>query len=279
MACDKKIVNRLKRAEGQLRGIQKMIEENLLQEINFDNIPNYANIDDEFKNQTYDKNNEYSVPYFWGTLGIVYNKDKVTTPVTSWDALWDKNYERQIIMMDSSRDAIGLSLKRLGYSLNSRDENELNEAKDELIAQKSLIWAYQMDETKDIMINGEASLAVMYSGDAADAMNSASNLEYVIPEEGSNIFIDAMVIPKNAENKENAEKFINFMLDVDNAARNASIGYSTPISAAKEKLEDSLKNNKAAYPDAKNIEGLETFRDPADMLDTYDQIWQDVKSN
>lgn len=259
--------------------IERMKNEDMLQTINFDNIPNYQNIDDQFKNQTYDENNEYSVPYFWGTLGIVYNKDKVTSPVTSWDSLWDKNYERQIIMMDSSRDAIGLSLKRLGYSLNSRDIDELNQAKEELIAQKPLVWAYQMDETKDIMVNGEASLAVMYSGDAADAMNSAPYLEYVIPEEGSNIFIDAMVIPKNAQNKENAEKFINFMLDVDNAASNASIGYSTPISAAKEKLEDELKNNKAAYPDQDKLNGLETFRDPADLLDTYDQIWQDVKSN
>lgn len=261
--------------------IERMKNEGMLQPINFENVPNYANVDDTFKNQTFDENNEYSAPYFWGTLGIVYNKEMVQEPVTSWDILWDDKYENQIIMMDSSRDSIGVALKKLGYSLNSKNESELEEAKQELIAQKPIVRAYLMDETKDMMKNGEAALAVMYSGDAADAISENPNLEYVIPQEGSNIFIDAMVIPANATNKENAEKFINFMLDVNNAAQNASIGYSTPISAAKQLLDDDMKNNEAAYPDQATLDALdlETFRDPAEMLERYDSIWQDVKSN
>lgn len=256
--------------------IERMIKEEMLQKINFDNVPNYANVDAEFKGQGFDPNNEYSVPYFWGTLGIVYNTELVKEEITSWDALWDEQYKNQIIMMNSSRDAIGISLMRLGYSLNSDNKDQLEEAKQELIKQRPLVRAYLMDETKDIIKNGEVAIAVMYSGDAADAISENPNLRYVIPEKNSNIFIDAMVIPSNAENKENAEKFINFMTDAKNAAKNAAIGYSTPISAAKELLEDDMKNNKASYPEAKMLEGLETFKDPAELLETYDSIWQDV---
>lgn len=256
--------------------IERMVKEGMLQKINYDNVPNYANIDEEFKGQNFDPNNEYSVPYFWGTLGIVYNTELVNEEIKDWNALWDQKYENKIIMMNSSRDAIGISLMRLGYSLNSDNHDQLEEAKQALIEQRPLVRAYLMDETKDIVKNGEVAIAVMYSGDAADAINENENLKYVIPEKNSNIFIDAMVIPSNAENKENAEKFINFMTDVKNAAKNASIGYSTPISASKELLEDDLKNNPASYPANEMLEGLETFKDPADLLETYDSIWQDV---
>lgn len=259
--------------------IERMVNEGMLQKIDFNNIPNYKNIDDTFKQQAYDPNDEYSVPYFWGTLGIVYNTDLVDEEITSWDALWDEKYSGQIIMMDSSRDALGISLVRLGYSLNSRDKDELVQARDELIKQKSLVRAYQMDETKDLMVNGEAALAVMYSGDAALAMSEADNLKYVIPKEGSNIFLDAMVIPANAQNKENAEAWINFMSDVDHSAQNAMIGYSTPISASKEKLPSEFKDNLAAYPAQDDIKDLEVFQDPSDMVDVYDSYWQEVKSH
>ncbi len=259
--------------------IEKMIKEDMLQKIDFANIPNYENIDEEFKDKEFDPNNEYSVPYFWGTLGLVYNSDNVKENIDSWNALWDAKYKDDIIMMDSSRDAIGLSLVRLGYSLNSEDEKELNQAKEELAKQKELVRAYQLDQTRDIMINGEANLAVMYSGDAALAISEAPNLRYAIPKEGSNIFIDSMVIPKNAENKENAEAFINFMIEEHNAAQNASIGYSTPITKAKDLLEDSMRNNPASYPDLSGHKNLETFRDPGEKVKIYDDIWQSIIAN
>lgn len=259
--------------------IEKMIKEDMLQKIDFKNIPNYSNIDDEFKNKPFDSKNEYSVPYFWGTLGLVYNTDRVKDDIDSWNALWDQKYKDKIIMMDSSRDAIGMALIKLGYSMNSENAKELNKAKEELIKQKTYVRAYQLDQTKDIMINGEADLAVMYSGDAALAINEASNLKYVIPKEGSNIFIDSMVIPKNAENKANAEAFINFMLEEHNASQNASIGYSTPISKAKKYLDDKMKNNPASYPDLSKHKNLETFKDPGDKVKIYDDIWQSIIAN
>lgn len=259
--------------------IEKMIKEDMVQKINFENIPNYKNIGEEFKNQTFDPNNEYSVPYFWGTLGLVYNSENVSEEIDSWDALWNSKYKDKIIMMESSRDAIGISLLRLGYSMNSTNDQELEKAKAELLKQKPLVRAYQFDETRDIMINGEADLTVMYSGDASYAIKEAPNLRYVIPKEGSNIFIDSMVIPKNAKNKENAEKFINFMLDPENAAKNASIGYSTPVTKARDLLPEEDRKDKTSYPDLSLHKNLETFRDPGEKVKVYDKIWQDIISD
>ena len=259
--------------------IQRMIKEDMVQKLDFNNIPNYKNIDEDFKNKAFDPTNEYSVPYFWGTLGMVYDSEKTGGPVDSWDALWDEKYKGEVIMMDSSRDSIGVALVKLGYSLNSKDPKELEEAKQLLIKQRPLVSAYLMDETKDIMKNGEATFAVMYSGDAVDVVNESPNMKYVVPKEGSNVFIDAMVVLKNAQHKENAEKFINFMLDPENAAQNAKIGYSSPISAAVEKLPSELKDNKAGYPDKASLKNLETFEDPGDAVEIYDQIWQDVKNS
>lgn len=257
--------------------IEKMVNENMLQKIDTSKLTNYSAIGKEFLGKEHDKTNEYSVPYFWGTLGIVYNTKLVKEDITSWDALFDEKYKGQIIMMDSSRDSIGIALKKLGYSLNSRNEKELNEAKDLLVKQFPLVKAYLMDETKDVMKNGEAMMAVMYSGDAADAIAANKDLKYVIPKEGSNIFFDAMVIPANAENYDNALKFIDFMTKPENAAQNAQIGYSTAVSAAIELLPDEMKNNKVAYPDTASLKDLEVFRDPGEFVSTYDQIWQFVK--
>ena len=146
--------------------IERMIEEDMLEKVNFENIPNMKYIDDKFKNLAYDPTNEYSVPYMWGTVGIIYNKTMVNEPVDSWDILWDEKYAKQIFMLDSSRDSIGVALKKLGYSLNSRDEKELEEAKNELIKQKPLVLSYMGDDIKDAMVAGQAALAVVWSGDA-----------------------------------------------------------------------------------------------------------------
>lgn len=257
--------------------IEKMINENLLQKIDFNNIPNYELIDDQFKNLDYDPNNEYSVPYMWGTVGILYNKTMVDDPVDSWDILWNEKYSGQIFMLDSQRESIGVALQKLGYSLNTRDTNELAQAKQALIEQKPLVLAYVGDEVKDKMIGGEAALAVVWSGDAIYCKKENPDLEYVIPKEGSNFWFDAMAIPVTAKNKEAAEKFINYMCETEVAFKNTDyIGYSTPHIGAKEMLDEDLKNDRAAYPLPEDIANCEIYKDLGDFVSEFDKAWTEI---
>ena len=264
--------------------IQKMIDNDLLQELNWDNIPNAkANIGAQYYEQSeaFDPGNRYAVPYCWGTVGILYNKTMVDKPVTSWSILWDEKYADSILMQDSVRDLFMVGLKSLGYSMNSTDENELNEAKDLLIQQKPLVQAYVIDQVRDKMIGNEAALGVIYSGEAIFTQRENPDLEYVIPKEGTNVWIDSWVIPKNAENVENAEKFIDFMCRGDIALLNFDyITYSTPNTAAQALIEDDdIRNSKIAFPDLSQYDGLETFSflgDDADAL--YNDLWKEIKS-
>ena len=264
--------------------IQKLIENDLLQEINFDNIPNVKNIGQQYfdQSQEFDPENKYSIPYCFGTVGILYNKTMVDDPVDSWSILWDEKYADNILMQDSVRDAFGATLKYLGYSLNSTDLDELTEAKNLLIEQKPLVQAYVIDQVRDKMIGGEAALGVIYSGEAIFTQRENPDLEYVIPKEGTNVWIDSWVIPKNAPNKENAEKFIDFMCRGDVALKNFEyITYSTPNDAARDLIEDEdLKNSKIAFPDLSQYSGLETYTylgEDGDSL--YNDMWKEVKSN
>ena len=264
--------------------IQRMIENDLLSEINFDNIPNLKNIGKQYLEQSrqFDPENKYSVPYCWGTVGILYNKMMVDEPVDSWSILWDPKYKDNILMQDSVRDAFGVTLKYLGYSLNSMDLDELTEAKNLLIEQKPLVQAYVIDQVRDKMIGNEAALGVIYSGEAIYTQKENPNLEYVIPKEGSNIWIDSWVIPKNAEHKENAEKFINFLCRPDIALMNFEyITYSTPNEAARELIEDeSIRNSEIAFPDLSKYDNLETFQYLGTEADqVYGDLWNKVKSS
>lgn len=264
--------------------IQRMIENDLLSEINFDNIPNLKNIGKQYLEQSrqFDPENKYSVPYCWGTVGILYNKVMVDEPVDSWSILWDPKYKDNILMQDSVRDAFGVTLKYLGYSLNSTDLDELTEAKNLLIEQKPLVQAYVIDQVRDKMIGNEAALGVIYSGEAIYTQKENPNLEYVIPKEGSNIWIDSWVIPKNAEHKENAEKFINFLCRPDIALMNFEyITYSTPNEAARELIEDeSIRNSEIAFPDLSKYDNLETFQYLGTEADqVYGDLWNKVKSS
>ena len=264
--------------------IQKMIDNDLLQELNWDNIPNAkANIGAQYYEQSeaFDPGNRYAVPYCWGTVGILYNKTMVDEPVTSWSILWDEKYADSILMQDSVRDLFMVGLKSLGYSMNSTDEKELNEAKDLLIQQKPLVQAYVIDQVRDKMIGNEAALGVIYSGEAIFTQRENPDIEYVIPKEGTNVWIDSWVIPKNAENVENAEKFIDFMCRGDIALLNFDyITYSTPNTAAQALIEDDdIRNSKIAFPDLSQYDGLETFSylgDDADAL--YNDLWKEIKS-
>lgn len=259
--------------------IEKMIREDMLLKLNMDNIPNISKVEESLLSPDYDPNNEYSIPYMWGTVGILYNTTMVDDVVDSWDILWDEKYEDQIIMINSQRDTLAVALKRLGYSMNTRNVAELEEARDSLIEQKPLVYAYLGDQVKDTMIAGEAALAVVYSGDAVYMIRENPDLDYALPEEGTNLWYDSMVIPSAAKNKEGAEAFINFMTRPDIAAKNADyIGYSSPIPEAIEMLPEDLKNSKVAYPDPEIIENTEVFKDPADIVEVYDRIWTELNS-
>ncbi len=263
--------------------IQKMIENDLLAEINFDNIPNSTNIGTQYWTQSkqFDPDNKYSVPYCWGTVGILYNKTMVDEPITSWSVLWDEKYADNILMQDSVRDAFMVALSYAGHSINSTDPTQLEEARDLLIKQKPLTQAYVIDQVRDKMIGGEAAIGVIYSGEAIYTQRENPDLEYVIPEEGTNIWIDSWVIPKNAENIENAEKFIDYMCRADIALKNFDyITYSTPNDAAKELIEDEdIKNSPIAFPDLSQYK-LSTFSYLGEEMDEYyNQLWKEVKSN
>ena len=263
--------------------IQRMIENDLLAEINYDHIPNLKYIGDNYMKMSrqFDPENKYSGPYLWGTVGILYNKKMVDEPVDSWGILWDKKYEDSILMQDSVRDAFAVALKYLGYSLNSTDLDELEAAKNLLIEQKPLVQAYVIDQVRDKMIGGEAALGVIYSGEALYCQQENPDLDYVIPKEGTNIWIDSWVIPKNAKNVENAEAFINFLCRPDIAKMNFDyITYSIPNTAGRDLIDDeSLRNSPIAFPDDSKLENCETFRFLGDDNDAlYNRLWREIKS-
>lgn len=263
--------------------IQKMIENDLLAEINFDNVPNYKNIDPNYYKQSkeFDPENRYSIPYCVGTVGILYNKSMVEEPVDSWNILWNEKYADNILMQDSVRDAFMVALKKLGYSMNSTNEKELVKAKEALIQQKPLTQAYVVDQVRDKMIGNEAAIGVIYSGEAIYSQRENENLEYVIPKEGTNVWIDSWCILKNAPNKKNAEKFINFLCRPDIALMNFEyITYSTPNMEARKLIEDEdIRNSEIAFPDLSQYSKLETFQylgEDADKM--YNALWKEVKS-
>ena len=263
--------------------IQKMLDNDLLAEINYDNIPNVKNIGQAYmdKSREFDPENKYSVPYCWGTVGILYNKTMVDEPIDSWSVLWDDKYRDNILMQDSVRDAFGVTLKYLGYSLNSTDLDELTAAMNLLIEQKPLVQAYVVDQVRDKMIGNEAAIGVIYSGEAIYTQKENPDLEYIIPKEGSNIWIDSWVIPKNAENKENAEAFINFLCRPEIALMNFDfITYSTPNTEARKLIEDEeIRNSTIAFPEDSELEHCETFHYLGDEADAvYMELWNKVKS-
>lgn len=264
--------------------ISKMIQNDLLAEINYDNIPNAkVNIGAQYYEQSkgFDPDNKYSVPYCWGTVGILYNKTMVDEPITSWAQLWDEKYTDDILMQDSVRDAFMVAQKRNGFSMNTTDPEELEQTRDSLIEQKPLVQAYVIDQVRDKMIGGEAAIGVIYSGEAIYTQWENPDLVYVIPEEGTNVWIDSWVILKGAPNMKNAEKFIDFMCRGDIALKNFEyITYSTPNEAAQALItDDSIRNSEIAFPDLSKYNNLETFSylgEEAERL--YNELWKEVKA-
>lgn len=266
--------------------IQRMIQKDMLAEINFDNIPNAVQTMDHLLNPDYDPENKYSIPYMWGTVGILYDTTKIPDPDRSWSILWDTQYQNEVFMMDSIRDSFGVTLKYLGYTVNSTDIPSLFQTRDKLIEQKKLgvVKAYQVDETKDKMVAGEGSLAVMWSGDAMYAIDLNEDLDYFVPREGSNVWVDGAVIPKTTKNKENAETFINFLCRPDIAAMNwYYIMYSTPNKGAVEVLESEYDydytGNHVVNPSDETLATCEFFQDISeDFLSVYEALWMDLKN-
>ncbi|OTP10082.1 spermidine/putrescine ABC transporter substrate-binding periplasmic protein PotD [Enterococcus sp. 10A9_DIV0425] len=260
--------------------IQKMIEEKLVLPLDHRKIIGLNNIDDRFLNLDFDPNNRYSIPYFWGTLGIVYN-DKVFSEdeIQHWNDLWKPQLKDSLMLIDGAREVIGFSLNSLGYSLNSKDMDQLLEASRKLNKLTPNVKAIVADEIKMYMINEEASVAVTFSGEAADMMYENEHLHYVIPTEGSNLWFDNIVIPKTAKNQEGAYDFINFMLEPENAAQNAEyIGYSTPNKAAKALLPKEISEDEQFYPSDETISHLEVYENLGPKyLGIYNDLFLEFK--
>jgi spermidine/putrescine transport system substrate-binding protein len=260
--------------------ISRLIEEGMLEKLDFNNIPNFDNIDERYKNLEYDPANEYSVPYTWGVVGLIYNTSMIDDEITSWGALFDPKYSGQILQFDNSRDAMATALFHLGYSVNTTDEAELNEAYELLVQQKTILQGYVMDQIYDKLEGGEAAIGPYYAGDALLMMENNPDLAFVVPEEGTNLFVDAMCIPKGAVNKENAELFINFMCDTDIALKNMAVTcYATPVRTAYEALDEETRSNEIMFPKDDVLNRCQIYKNlPQETLNLYDQLWVKLKS-
>ncbi|MDO4753994.1 MAG: spermidine/putrescine ABC transporter substrate-binding protein, partial [Bacillota bacterium] len=263
--------------------IEKMIKEDMLLPLDFSKIANYKNIDPEFieKTRAFDPENKYSVPYFWGTVGIAYNGNTITEEIDSWTVLWDEKYSKRFTMLDSQRDAIMVALKVLGYSMNTRSEEELKAAQELLVKQKPHVLAYAGDNVKDMLISGETDMAVVWSGEASNVIAEYPHIKYALPKEGTNLWFDNIVIPKASKNVEAAHAFIDFLCRGDIGKRNCDeVGYSTCNMETMKLLDESLMDTTYAYPKKEwYLDKSEVFVDPGDFIKVYDRIWTEIKAD
>lgn len=259
--------------------IEKMKEEKLLVKLDHSKINGLENIDERFLNQSFDTGNQYSIPYFWGTLGIIYNDQMISTPPEHWNDLWDSQYRNGLMLIDGAREVMGLSLNSLGYSLNSKNDEELIAASNHLKQLMPNVKAIVADEIKMYMIQNEAKAAVTFSGEASEMLAENEHLHYVIPTEGSNLWFDNMVIPKTVKNKAGAYAFINFMLEPENAAKNAEyIGYSTPNKVAKALLPKEIASDEQFYPSDAVLKNLEVYQNlGSKYLERYNDLFLEFK--
>ncbi|UII56457.1 ABC transporter substrate-binding protein [Cytobacillus spongiae] len=260
--------------------IEKMQDENLLLPIDHSKLSNLAYIDPRFMDLSFDPENKFSIPYFWGTVGILYNPSMLEGKViTGWNDLWDPSLKNEILLIDGAREIMGMGLNSLGYSLNDRDKEHLLEAKAKLSTLTPNIKAIVGDEIRMLMENEEAAIGLVWSGTAAELMWDNEYLDYVVPEEGSNLWFDNMVIPKTAKNVEAAHQFINFVLDPEVAAQNTEyVGYSTPNKEALKFLPEEIVNDKRFYPDPELTEKLEVYENLGNqMLAYYNELYLEFK--
>lgn len=268
--------------------ISRMVDEDMLEEINLDNIPNFDYINPTFVNPDYDKENKFSIPYTWGTVGIIYNYERLGFDPDSWNIMWDSEFSGDILQFSNSKDVMGIGLIRLGYDINTENKKQLDEAAQELKAQKPLIQAYVMDQIFDKMQNNEAAIAPYYAGDAVNMIAANPSLRFMIPKEGSVRFVDAMVIPKitsktpqSLKRKEAAEMYINFLNEPNIAAANIEfIQYSTANTGAYELLDEEIQNNFIIYPDDETLSRTKNFVNLSDEINLYtDKLWTEIMSS
>lgn len=261
--------------------IERMIEEDMVLPLDYSKIEGMDHLVQDFLDLPFDSANQYSVPYFWGTLGIIYNEKMIDADaIHSWEDLWDPAYENNILLIDGAREILGLTLQNLGYSLNSKDPAELDAARDKLITLAPNVKAIVADEIKMYMIQEEAPLAVTFSGEAADMMWENENLNYVLPEEGSNLWFDSMVIPKTTQNVDGAHAFISFMLRPENAALNAEyIGYSSPNQTAiEEYIDEEIVEDEQFYPALEALDELEVYENLGlELIGIYNDLFLKFK--
>lgn len=260
--------------------ISRMVEEDMLEPLNFDNIPNFSDIDPTLKNPEYDPENLYSVPYMWGMLGVIYNSKTVTESVDSWGIMFDQAYAGQILMFNNPRDAIGIALKYLGYSYNTTNEAEIKAAVDLLIQQKPLVQSYVMDDIFDKLQGDVAAIGAYYYGDYLTMAEVNPDLAFALPQEGTNRYVDAMCVLKGSQNKDNAEAFINFMCTTDVGVKNVEeTWYSTPLLSVMDALDAQVAGDPYAYPDESTVAQTEIFRNlPPETLTLYNNEWLRLKN-
>lgn len=261
--------------------IERLIDEDMLQKIDFSNIPNYKYIDEKYKGLYFDPKDEYSVPYNVGMVGLIYNTKMVKEAPTSWSVMWDEQYKGEVLMFDNPRDAFGIAQKLLGQSFNTTDEAEWRAAADKLKAQKPILQGYVMDDIFRKMESGEAAIAPYYAGDFITMHSNNPDLAFVYPQEGVNIFVDSICIPKNAKNKAAAEAYINFLLDPDIAVENANyLGYATPNTAVLTREDYELKGNEYLYPEDQKMPKTEYFYNlPQKTLTLMTDLWSELKAS
>ncbi|WP_175073310.1 PotD/PotF family extracellular solute-binding protein [Terribacillus sp. AE2B 122] len=260
--------------------IEKMKEEDLLLPIDHSKVPNLKNIDSRFMDLAFDPGNEYSVPYFWGTVGIVYNTKQIDgIEFNSWEDLWNPALKNEIVLIDGAREIVGMGLNSLHYSLNDTDPERLQEAYDKLVSLKPNVRALLGDENKLLMASGEVSIGITWSGDASEIMAENEDLDYVVPEEGSNLWFDNMVIPKTAKNIDAAHEFINFMLDPKIAAQNTEyVSYSTPNKEALQYMPEEMVNDERFYPPPELTDRLEVYENLGkENLAKYNELFLKFK--
>jgi spermidine/putrescine transport system substrate-binding protein len=262
--------------------VGRMRQEGMLLELNYDNIPNAQYIDESFRGMAYDPEDKYSVPYTWGTVGIIYNTKYVDeADVTGWELLWNEKYADKILMFDNSRDAFGIAEFLLGYSVNTTDEAELQACADKLAEQKPVVQQYVMDQIFDAMENEEAWIAPYYAGDYLTMVEENEDLAFYRPaHQGFNVFVDAMCIPTCCQEKEAAELFINFMCSPEISAANMDfIGYSVPASESKQYMDEEVVNDPVAYPDAEELRNASSFDYlPEDVSRKMESLFMGVRN-
>lgn len=259
--------------------VSKLLNQGMLAPLDFENIPNYRYIDEEFRDPDYDPGGRYSVPYTWGVVGLFYNTDYIKEEITGWDALWDTEYAGKILMFDNPRDSFAIAQFRLGQSLNTTEEKDWRAAAELLKEQRPLCQGYVMDQIFDKMESGEAWLAPYYAGDAAILVENSDNIAFVVPEEGTNFFVDAVCIPATSSHKREAEEYINFLCDPEIAGANMDyVGYSTPETAAKEYMDQEVVQSPIHYPDEEVLERTQVFVElPEETSKLVDALWAEVK--